>query len=371
MYLYSSKGFGGVVRNVSLEVTNLDTTAFNIIVVSLAKEEDKDSDIKITNNINIKSFRINEIQKLDFNAMSKIKTLLERYKIDILSCQGYKPDVYGFFLRKIYKCNIKLVTTKHGWGVPGFKMQVYCFLDKLTARWFDKVILVSEGLRDKIVNFGFPENKIVIIKNAIGPVNVNHDKNHDLIRKKFYLSKTDYVVGIVGRLSKEKDIKTALFAVAEVMQLDESVRVLLAGEGPEKAKLKKIAEKLKIANKVIFLGYQQNIDKVYDAIDLYISSSISEGLPNSILEAQIRGIPCVVTNIRGNNDIIKDGKNGFLVNTKNHRELSAKILILLKNKQLARTFVENGKQIVKEKFSLTNKMQKLENLYRGLMTKSK
>lgn len=371
LFLYSSKGFGGIVRNLSMLVNGLDKEKFNITVVSLANEGDPHSDIKLQENTGIEFIKILERKKLDTKAISKIRDLINKRGIDIISCHGYKADIYGVFLAKIYNCKVKLVTMKHGWVTPGIKFQIYYFLDKLATRWFDKAVLVAEGQRQEIIGFGIPRLKIEVINNAIDPLNFEIGGYRHTARKEFHLNEEDYAIGFAGRLSAEKDIETILRAGKEMLKSGKRIKILIAGEGPQENILKKISKNLAIEENVIFAGHVKDIKKVYSAIDLYVSTSLAEGLPNNLLEAQSAGIPCVATDISGNSDIIEDGVNGFLIKKKDYKTLAKKILTLAENRELAAKFTAEGKRIIKDKFSLQKRIEKLENLYSGLIEGAK
>jgi len=364
MFLYSSKGFGGIVRNISLIVNNLNKKYFNITVLSLANANDKDSNIQIDKNDAVIFQRINETGKLDLASIREIHSVIKKHNIDILSCHGYKADFYGFIIRKFYRMDIKLITMAHGWVVVEPKARLYYALDKFVMRYFDKIILVAKEMRKDLRGFGIPSPKIVIINNAIDPDSFNEPKNREMLRLKFGLKKEDTAIGFVGRLSKEKNVETALRAVKEVLDSGRRIKLLISGEGPQRKRLTRIAERLGIAAYVNFTGYQKEIKNVYAVLDIHVSLSLKEGLPNSILEAQSAGIPCIATDIPGNRGIIKDGINGFLVKPKDHKALASKIIVLLEDKELADKFATAGRKIINDNFSLRERIKRLENVYR-------
>lgn len=371
MYLYSAKGFGGIVRNLSLLVNNLDKERFSAVVVLLANKGDRDADILLDKDIPAMFQRIDENHRLDFASIEKIRSLIDKYSIDILSCHGYKADLYGSILRKFYKCDVRLITMAHGWVTSGFKFQVYYFLDKLAMGYFDKIILVAKGLRRQLWGFMIPEKKIAVINNAIDLDNFTQGQNREVIRQEFNLTGEDKVIGFTGRLSKEKDIETTLYATKEALKSGKNIKFLLAGDGPQKERLKKISKDLGINNRVIFAGYQKDVSKIYRILDLYVSASLREGLPNCLLEAQASGVPCIATDIPGNNDIIKDGINGFLFKPKDYKTLSRKIIDLSEDKDLGNKFVIEGRNMIRSKFSIQNRIKSLESLYSVLMQESR
>lgn len=354
-------------QNLSLLVNHLDRQVFHVTVLSLANKGDKDSDIKLDKDSGIKFRRIDEKRKLDFTSINEIRALIKNCNIDILSCHGYKADVYGFILRKFYRCGVKLVTMSHGWVTPGFKFQAYYFLDKLVMGHFDRIILVAEGLRRQLRGFMIPRKKIVIINNAVDPDDFIEHQNRDVIRQGINLTGQDKVIGFVGRLSQEKNIETILYAVKETLKSGKNIKFLIIGEGPQKERLKRLSEGLGVSNHVIFTGYQKDACRLHGILDLHVSASLKEGLPNSLLEAQAAGTPCIVTDIPGNNDIIRDGVNGFLFRPRDYIALSKKIITLLEDKALAQKFTAEGRKNIKEKFSIQERIKKLESLYSKTM----
>lgn len=371
LFLYSSKGFGGIVRNLSILVNNLNHKTFNIFVVSLANKEDSNSDVKLDADSKAAFYRIDERRRLDFKAMRELKYLLNTHNIDILSCHGYKADIYGFILRKFYKCNIKLVTMAHGWVTPGVKIQLYYALDKLAIRCFDSIVAVSEGLCREMLKYKIPSRKIAVINNGINAEAFKRTGNRNLFRERLDLSKEDFLIGFIGRLSREKNIETVMLSFRDVLSSFKNAKFLITGDGPERKRLEKLSIDLRMVANVKFIGFQENTREIYSILDLYVSASLKEGLPNSILEAQVVGVPCIAADIAGNSDIIKDGVNGFLFKPKDHNELSRKIATLLKDKELAGKFVSEGQKIIKAKFSVQERIARLEGLYQKIAARNK
>lgn len=366
MYLYSSKGFGGMVRNISLLVNNLDSD-ISKVVVALTNEGDEDSEIYLKEGSGVIFCRINENHRLDFDSLKAIKELTDKYKIDILSCHGYKADFYGFMLRKFYKYNGKLITMAHGWVTPGLKNEMYYIIDKIVIRYFDKIVLVGEGLRKELKGFMIPALNLAVIDNAIDLSGYEERGDRSALRRQFGLNENDFVVGFVGRLSKEKSIETILNAMRKASSLLNEIKLLVAGDGPERRRLENMAQKMGLNDRVIFAGYRKDIKDIFNMLDLYVSAAVKEGLPNSILEAQAAGIPCIATDIPGNNDIIKDGQNGFLIEVKDYYAMFERIIALLVNENLRKKFTEEGKKVIGDRFSLKNRVEKIKNLYYDIL----
>lgn len=365
LFLYSSKGFGGMVQNLSLVIQNLDPRHFNIHVVALGNAGDEDSNLKILDRAAVHLWRIDEENALDFKALKRIRSIIVQNAVYILSCHGYKADFYGFVLVRFFGCAVKRVTMTHGWVTPGWKMELYYLLDKLVMRDFDKVILVEATMVSQLGPF-FPKRKLAVIENGVDTdyfkVALSEGGGHHFVDHNSKIK----VLGFVGRLSPEKGVETILSALREVVRIHPSTHLHIVGDGPEETHLRHVADALKLDGNVSFLGHRSDTRKEYGAMDIYISASTREGLPNSVLEAQAAGIPCIVSNIPGNRRVVTDSVNGLVFQTGNPKNLAAKILWMLEHPEQACEYGHVGQERVEIEFSLKKRIQKLEDLYLSL-----
>lgn len=130
-------------------------------------------------------------------------------------------------------------------------------------------------------------------------------------RLEFGFCASDTVVIAVGRLDRNKNHKTILQAVEKIK--DPSIQLVLCGDGEERSVLEKQVKKLDIEKQVHFLGNRSDMKELYAMSDVFVLASYREGLSRSIMEAMICGLPCIVSDIRGNRDLIEDGIGGYLV----------------------------------------------------------
>lgn len=367
MFLYSAKGFGGIVRNLSLLVNNLDKERFVVTVVSLANEGDDDSDIKMETGSGVTFVRIDEKRRFDPDSVRKIDALVREKGIDVLSCHGYKADIYGMTIRTFLGNRVRMVAMVHGWTMSGLKVEIYHILDKLVLRSFDKIILVSDGLRSGLAGWMIPAGKIEVVFNAIPQVEVKEGEERDIVRKALGVPNAVTLAGFVGRMSREKDLGTTVKALKELVSRGNNIKLMVVGEGPEKERLALLADDLGLQDRVIFTGFQKDAGRYFRAFDIYLSTSVKEGLPNSVLEAQANGVPCVVTDIRGNNDIIKDGANGLLAKPGDCKDVADKIEKLIGDKVICQKFVQAGKTMIKVNFSMERRIEKLQGIYEALV----
>ncbi len=162
----------------------------------------------------------------------------------------------------------------------------------------------------------------------------------------------------------QKDVETIIKALKIIEK--ENFIFFVVGDGPDRDKLEQLVNSLNLQNKIIFLGYRTDIEKILASADLFILSSRWEGLPLVILEAFACKIPVIASKVHGITSVVKDGENGLLFEFKNEKDLAEKILLILKNEDLKKKIIENAYLTVKEKFNLEKMIKAYENLYHTL-----
>lgn len=173
------------------------------------------------------------------------------------------------------------------------------------------------------------------------------------------------VIGSIGRLAEEKGYPFLLEAFARVLDLHPEVYLLLVGDGPLDTKLRAYADTLGIAPHVVFAGSQGNIETIFASLDLFVSSSLWEGLSTVILESMAAGTPVVATNIAGTREIVRDKQNGWLVPAANPIALADAIDEALVNKTARERFAGRAKEDV-QAFSIEAIVAEHERIYASL-----
>ncbi|MBI4707307.1 MAG: glycosyltransferase, partial [Candidatus Omnitrophica bacterium] len=166
-----------------------------------------------------------------------------------------------------------------------------------------------------------------------------------------------------GRLSYEKGLDTLLKCAAAVVKIIPEARFVIAGRGPEEENLKSYTRQLGIEQNVIFLGHRSDAKNIYNSIDVFVNPSLTEGIANTILEAQAMEKPVITTDVGGSGEIITHNANGFLVQPGDVADITEKIMYLLKNKDVAEKIGRQGRKVMYEKFSFKDRLRKIEDLY--------
>jgi len=174
------------------------------------------------------------------------------------------------------------------------------------------------------------------------------------------------VIGVVGRLAKEKAFDIFLSSVPTLLDDEPDTRILVVGEGPLLNTLTNLARNLGIGHAVTFTGYHSDIGSVYQAMDVFVLSSWYEGNSLSVIEAMASGVPVVVTDVEGTKDSVSNEDTGLVVSKGDSNAISSGILRLFKEPGLRQRLVENAKNAVLQKSTAKKMTDETEMLYRKL-----
>jgi glycosyltransferase involved in cell wall biosynthesis len=370
LFLYSAKGFAGLTRNLSILISNLDSERFDVSVAFIGEPEDQAADLRFAPGSNFSSdirfIKMDERGKFSLTLFSELRDFVKRESFEILSCHGYKAKFYAVLLGLSLCFPFKLVSVAHGWGVAGRKVQLYYALDKLLLHLCDKVVLVSEGQRQQLQGFLIPPRKLLVISNGVDSRNLVEQIRLSDLRAALSLDDGTLLVGMLSRLSEEKDIQTALLGFSYLLDECEDAFLVIAGEGPSEKALLDYSRELGIENQVSFIGFESEVPTFLSQLDVFVSTSLQEGMPNSVLEAQALGLPCVVTRISGHLDLVLDGETGYLFEEGNPRELANALCPLLQNERLREDIGQQAREHIQQHFSVQQRVAKFEKLYSEL-----
>jgi glycosyltransferase involved in cell wall biosynthesis len=176
------------------------------------------------------------------------------------------------------------------------------------------------------------------------------------------------VIGSIGRLTPQKGYRDFLQAAAQVAARHPQARFLLVGDGEESTALRQSAAELRLADRVVFTGARADVEQLLPLMDLFVSSSLWEGLPTVILEAMLAGVPVVATRVAGTVELIEELTTGRLVPPSDPVELSRVICQLLDSPPQAQEMAQNAQRFVRAHFDIAAVARRQAQMYRQLVT---
>ena len=287
---------------------------------------------------------------------------------DILHSHGYKCNILlGMMPKKLRR--IPIVATLHGWTWTGGwnRMRIYEWLDRLSLRFIDRVVVVNRAMSEmvKIEGLHVVNNGIPVDWADISGMSGEEKHQKDPRIEAFCLG--GFTIGAIGRLSPEKGFSILLDAVKEVAEMHPEVRLVILGDGDERSALEARIKRLGIEQRVLMPGYVRNAGRFLPLFRVFALSSLTEGLPIVILEAMQAGVPIVATRVGGVPDVLENGKAGILVDARSSKKLAEGIRILMSDATSTKRMADIAKDLVRTKYSAVAMGEKYNEIYEDLM----
>ncbi len=310
----------------------------------------------------------------DYTAFKKISNLLKDEHFSIVHTHSSKAGILGRLAAQRSRTPI-ILHTVHGWSFhnqmhPGLRM-MYILLEKLTYRYTDAMLFVSkkdieQGISTKILK----NENYYLVRSAIPLEKFNPGLfSKTVARRNLGIPLDVPVLGNIGRFSTQKDPLSWIQVAALVHGALPECRFLMVGDGPLRSEVEEAINKTGITNRVILTGLRRDIPELLSAMDVFLITSLWEGLPRVILQALSMGLPVVSNHVDGIAEAVVDGEMGFLTKPGNFNILANHCIRLLQEPQLRQTFGAKGRLMVQQEFSLDRMITQIENIYEELLIK--
>lgn len=297
---------------------------------------------------------------LDLSVVARLITVVDKMGIDVLHASDLRSSIYSL-LTRWRRRKLLLIRTAHGWIANSYRRRVMRQLDKVLLRYFDHVTLVSHAMRELVPRWWLPDERVSVIHNAL-PLDSYGRGQRERVRTLPDPSRRVTLLN-VGRLSPEKGQALLLRAVASLVLEFPGLELRLAGVGGLEDDLRSLADELGISAHVSFLGYVQDMAELYQESDLVVQSSLTEGLPNVILEAAFLGVPIIATDVGGTREVIPDGSCGRLVDPGSVDAITAALRDYFRDPARFLEMTHRARRRILLEFSFDERIRRMTELY--------
>ena len=372
---------GGPTYNATFLTAFLDDRFETKLVGGLPDVGEADS-LYILEKYNVKPELIDEMVRLpnlksDREAFKKLKSIIKEFNPDIVHTHASKAGALG--RKAAQSCNVPIIVhTFHGHVFHSYfgkiKTSIFKTIERRLAKKSDAIIAISNLQKRELT-----EIHKICTKEKIRVVSLGFDlkqfkdkkiSKRSEERERLKLNSDEVAISIVGRLAPIKNHSYFLDVAETVLdKTDVSVKFFIVGDGPEK---EKIEERVKVINKkhnnsIILTSWIKDVATFNSAMDVMCLTSLNEGTPVSLIEAQASGIPVVTTDVGGVKDILLEGETGFVVPLDRKDLFTDRLLDLVNNEKKREIMSQKGWKHVEEKFHYTTLVKNMTNLYMELL----
>jgi glycosyltransferase involved in cell wall biosynthesis len=306
---------------------------------------------------------------LDVRAQWKLNRILQQEKVDLLCAHGYKACVMGWWAG--LRLKIPVLAFSRGYTAEDIKVAFYEWLERRVIGKLAGIVFVSEGQKKKLESFGIQGRKSWVVHNAVSVDSLRKGEEIEMrgiVFERLGIPKNSKMVVTAGRLSPEKGHRFLVEAIGKISKKVKDTFFIFCGEGPCKKDLEKQAHELGIYERCRFPGFRRDLHEIFHAMDFMVLPSLTEGLPNVILEAFACAKPVIATNVGGVPEVIEDGVNGILVPPKRSDLLAETIEKCLSSPEKAKKMSEVGYHKVKSEFTFELQTRRLEHIYHEILS---
>ncbi len=312
--------------------------------------------------------------KYSFKPLKHLSQYIEKNNIKILHCHLFRSEVTGYFIKKNYHPNIKLIFHEHGQIVGSdtnrkYEDWMYNTFKKRSHSTSDKILAVSDAMRNLLIEKGnTPETKIETLYNFVDLQKFDSNKldNVNSNYKSEIGLENNFVVGFAGRIIPRKGWRSFVEMATIINKTHPNIKFLMAGTGADVEPLQQLIKEKKLENTIHYLGFVKDMISFYSSLDCFVMPSWFEGLPMSQLEVMALGVPLLTTTGPGMDEIPKNGVDAVYLKMKNPKDQAEKVIDLFRNPEKAKKLSENAKNTVQQ-HSLENYMKQLNNVYTKIL----
>ncbi len=362
--------FGGVERYILTLARGMDKKLFYPVIVGLGKEGEL---IRQAQQVGLDTEFIPMASRFRIlHAARELEKIARKREARIIHTFGLRSNTAAWSMRRRF--NIPWIVRLPNHNATDYNNPIRGWLshraNNLLIRQANALQVISPQLEAFVRGWKKPPQSIYTIFNGVDTAHYSPSQCDRDVRNLFSISEKAFVIGSIGRLEIIKGYDHLIRVFARVAQQWTDSHLIVVGEGPERDKLLHLGKDLQIQNQIHLPGFCEDVRPYLKTFDLYVCSSHSEGVPNSLLEAMSFGIPVVSTRVGGIESVIEEGVSGFLVPPNEEEILWELIRELLIDRNILQTIGENAHSRIENQFSVKQMVDHVQRMYKEVIAKN-
>jgi glycosyltransferase involved in cell wall biosynthesis len=368
---------GGADENTVATVVGLDKSRYHVdLVIGDQSDEEHRFDVAPCRVYLLPELRRDIHPINDLLALLKLYRLVWRNRYHVIHTHTAKAGIIGRLAGVLSRTPV-IVHTLHGStfhdNLLPIQKWLYCLLERIAAKKTHKIISVGDDLKERYLAAGVGCRRQYVTIRSGFDLDLFRLSDHEIeqkrkrVRRSLGFSDADIIVGSASRLEPRKGQKYLLDAVADVVTSHPQLKVIIAGDGEDKQELRRYATSLGMNGNIHFLGYRTDIADVISAMDVFVLSSLWEGLPRVLVQSAALGRPIITFDIEGARELVSHGVNGFVVPVRDVKSLAEKILYLVADPARAQHIGRAGRLKVTREWDQAVMVRRIDCLYSELI----
>lgn len=369
MHLIASNFVGGPEKQILHHAQDIQDSGFQVWIGSFRDQPEKAAILVHAEALGLPVFESKSSGRFDLHAILELASFMRREKIQLLCTHGFKANSIGVFAKTL--AGVPQVAFCRGWTAETLRVRVYETLERRLLPFANRIVCVSEAQAEYFASLRWLRPRVSVVHNAmLDSLGIPLVCDREGAKTQLGFSPKTRLVGAVGRLSVEKGQRFLVEAAPELAREFKDLKIVLLGEGRERAKLALEVKRLGLEDVVVMPGFQNNVARWMEAFDVLANCSVTEGIPNAILEALAVGTPVVATAVGGVPELIKDRETGLLVIPGSPEALAQGLTKVLRDGPFALQLSQAGRDWVRTRFSASGQRDSLLTIYRQVLLPS-
>ncbi len=305
---------------------------------------------------------------VDLRCAWRLARFCRRQNVRLVHAHQYAPFLYTALARRM-GWRGAILFHEHGRDWPDYRRWKRVWANRLLLRPADRIVAVGAGVRQALIDHeGLPPSRIRVIYNGVEPAHYDPARpQREAVRAELGIGPEELAVFQVARLDRLKDHATALETLDRLRERQPRLRLFLVGEGEERRNIRRQMTELRLDDRVRLLGARGDVPRLLQAADLFLLTSMTEGIPLTLLEAMASGLACVATCVGGVAEVIVPGETGLLARSGDPADIAGQLDRLSSDPALRQQMGRAGRQRIQQRFAAAQMHASYRQVYREML----